>query len=96
MALDFKGDTDRVREEFDGLSKPTQVFVAVLVALGIILGFLLGGALGYGTAVEELDESCIEYEDDRYCLDDGAADLDDPADEATEPDDEADELDDDV
>ena len=71
MAIDIKGDTDRVREEFDGLSKPTQIFVAVLVALGIILGFLLGGALGYGAAVEELDENCIEYEDERYCLDDG-------------------------
>ena len=68
MALDIKGDTNRVREEFDGLTKPTQVFVAVLVALGIVLGFLLGGALGYGTAVEELDDTCIEYEGDRYCL----------------------------
>jgi hypothetical protein len=68
MAVDIKGDTDRVREEFDGLSTPTQVFVAVLVALGIIIGFLLGGALGYGAAVEEIDENCIEYEDEQYCL----------------------------
>jgi hypothetical protein len=79
MALDIKGDTDRVREEFDGLSKQTQVFVAVLVALGIIVGFLLGGALGYGTAVEELDENCIEYEDDRYCLEGEGGEVEDDA-----------------
>jgi hypothetical protein len=79
MALDIKGDTDRVREEFDGLSKQTQVFVAVLVALGIVIGFLLGGALGYGTAVEELDQDCIEYEDDRYCLEGDATKVDEDA-----------------
>ncbi|HUH06351.1 MAG TPA: hypothetical protein VML96_00955 [Egibacteraceae bacterium] len=63
-------DTRRVREEFDGLSKPTQIFVAVLVALGIIVGLLLGAAIGYGVAVEEVEgRQCIEYEDTLYCAD---------------------------
>jgi hypothetical protein len=75
MALDIKGDTDRVREEFDGLSNPTQVFIWTLVGLGVIIGLLLGGAVGYGVAVEEVDGSdCIEHDDQLYCLEEGQAD----------------------
>lgn len=66
-------DARQVREEFDGLSKPTQIFVAVLVGLGIILGVLLGGAVGYGVAVEEVDgRQCIEHDGTLYCADEGA------------------------
>ena len=71
MALDLKGDTERVREEFDGLSNPTQVFVWCLVGLGVIIGLLLGGAVGYGVAVEDVDgRECIEHDDELYCLED--------------------------
>ncbi|CAN5281602.1 hypothetical protein BH23ACT9_BH23ACT9_03320 [soil metagenome] len=63
-------DTRIVREEFDAISKPTQVFIAVLVALGIILGVLLGGFIGYGIAVDEVDgRDCIEHQDTLYCAD---------------------------
>lgn len=66
-------DTRRVREEMDGLSKPTQIFVATLVGLGIVLGVLLGGFVGYGIAVEEVDgRDCIEHDGTLYCADDGA------------------------
>lgn len=67
-------DTRRVREEFDALSKPTQVFVATLVGLGILLGLVLGGAIAYGVAVEEVDgRDCIELEDTLYCADEASA-----------------------
>jgi len=67
-------DTQRVREEFDRLSTPTQVFISVLVGLGVIVGVLLGGAIGYGVAVEEIDgRSCIRYEDRTYCIDEVAS-----------------------
>lgn len=71
MALDIKGDTDRVRQEFDGLSNATQVFIWTLVGLGVIVGLLLGGAIGYGVSVEEIDgRDCIEHDGQRYCADD--------------------------
>jgi hypothetical protein len=83
MALDIKGDTDRVREEFDGLSNPTQVFIWTLVGLGVVIGLLLGGAITYGVAVEEVDgRDCIEYEDELYCLDQDGPTDDGDADEA--------------
>jgi hypothetical protein len=67
-------DTNRVREEFDGLSTPTQVFVAVLVALGILLGVVLGGMIGYGISVEEVEgRDCIEHDDRLFCAEDGEA-----------------------
>jgi hypothetical protein len=70
MAIDIKRDTDTVRREFDAISKPTQVFIAVLVALGVIVGLLLGGAVGYGVAVEEVDgRDCIEHDGTLYCAD---------------------------
>lgn len=72
MALDLRGDTDRVREEFDGLSNPTQVFIWCLVGLGVVIGLLLGGVVAYGVTVEEIDGTdCIEHEDALYCLEDG-------------------------
>jgi hypothetical protein len=74
MAFDIKGDTDRVRDEFDNLSNPTQVFIWTLVGLGVVIGLLLGGAVAYGVAVDEVDgRDCIEHEDTLYCADDGAA-----------------------
>jgi hypothetical protein len=73
MAVDIKGDTDRVREEFDNLSTPTQVFIWSLVGLGVIIGLLLGGAVAYGIAAEEVDgRECIELDDTLYCEDTGA------------------------
>ena len=74
MANPIAEDTNRVREEFDGLSKPTQVFVAALVALGILLGVVLGGMLGYGIAVEEVEgRDCIEHDDRLFCAEEDAA-----------------------
>jgi hypothetical protein len=66
----IRNDYETVKTEFDGLSTPTQIFIATLVGLGILLGVVLGGWLGYGIAVEEHENrDCIEYEDDWYCLD---------------------------
>ena len=71
MAIDIKSDTTQVKEEFEGLSNSTQVFVWCLVGLGVVIGLLLGGAVAYGVAVEEIDgRDCIEYEDELYCADD--------------------------
>jgi hypothetical protein len=68
MAVDIKGDTERVKNEFDNLSTPTQVFIWSLVGLGVIIGLLLGGAVAYGIAVEEVDgQDCIELDDTLYC-----------------------------
>jgi hypothetical protein len=65
-------DTRRVREEFDGLSRPTQVFIAILVALGIILGMLLGGMIGYGISVDEIEgRDCIEHDGRLFCAEEG-------------------------
>lgn len=65
-------DTRVVREEFDAISTPTQVFIAVLVALGIVIGLLIGLWL----AVEPLDEGdppqTIEWDDNTYQLQSGA------------------------
>jgi hypothetical protein len=73
MANPVIEDTNRVREEFDGLSRPTQIFVATLVAIGIVVGLLLGGAIGYGIAVEEVEgRDCIEHDDRLFCAENGA------------------------
>jgi hypothetical protein len=70
----IKDDTRVVKEEFDGLSTPTQVFVAVLCGLSLIVGLLLGGVIGYNISVDEVDgRDCIEHEDTLYCADEGAA-----------------------
>jgi hypothetical protein len=70
-------DTRVVKEEFDAISTPTQVFIAVLVALGIVIGVLLGLWL----AVEEIEEGdpppVIEWDDNTYRLEDGAGAPDD-------------------
>ncbi len=64
----IRDDTRQVKEELDGLSRSTQIFIACLVGLGVILGLVLGGAIGYGIAVEEVDgRDCIEHEDTLYC-----------------------------
>ena len=75
MALpSFKEDTNQVREEFDGLSTSTQVFVASLVVIGVLLGLVLGGLVGYGISVEEVEgRDCIEHEDTLYCADEEAS-----------------------
>jgi hypothetical protein len=66
----IKDDTRRVKDEFDGLSTPTQVFVAVLCALSLILGLVLGGVIGWNISVDEVDgRDCIEHEDTLYCAD---------------------------
>ncbi|MEX2504942.1 MAG: hypothetical protein WD378_08830 [Egicoccus sp.] len=70
MAVDFKSDTDRVKQEFDDLSNATQVFIWSLVGLGVIVGLLLGGAIGYGVSVEEIEgRDCIEHDGQQYCAD---------------------------
>jgi hypothetical protein len=64
----IKDDTRKVKDEFDGLSTPTQVFVAVLCALSLILGLVLGGVIGWNISVDEVDgRDCIEHEDTLYC-----------------------------
>jgi hypothetical protein len=91
MAVDIKGDTDRVREEFDGLSNATQVFIWTLVGLGVVIGLLLGGAIAYGVAVEEVDgRDCIELDDTLYCAEDGAAAGTTDTDTTTDTDEDAD------
>jgi hypothetical protein len=66
----FKDDTAQVKDEFEGLSNSTQIFVWALVGIGVLIGLLLGGAVAYGVAVEEVDgRDCIEYEGDSYCAD---------------------------
>jgi hypothetical protein len=90
MAVDIKGDTEQVKNEFDNLSTPTQVFIWSLVGLGVIIGLLLGGAIAYGIAVEEVDgRDCIELDDTLYCEDQGAATgaTDDTTDDAGDADD---------
>jgi hypothetical protein len=83
----FGDDTRQVKEEYEGLSNSTQVFVWCLVGLGVVIGLLLGGAVAYGIAVEEVDgRDCIEYEDDLYCLDEGGAPDDAAGDDAAEDD----------
>ena len=100
----FKEDTARTKEEFEGLSNSTQVFVWSLVAIGVLVGLLLGGVVAYGVAVEEHEgRDCIEYEDEWYCIGDEAdeaeaeddADADD-ADDADADDADVDEGDDDA
>jgi hypothetical protein len=61
-------DTRQVKEEYEGLSNSTQIFIWAMVSLGVIVGLLIGGAIGFGIAVEEVDgRDCIEYEDELYC-----------------------------
>jgi hypothetical protein len=75
-------DTRQVKEEFEGLSNSTQVFVWSMVAIGVLIGLLLGGIVAYGVAVEEHEgRDCIEYEDQWYCLDDEAAELEEAEDD---------------
>ena len=66
----FKEDTEQVKDEFEGLSNSTQIFIWSMVGLGIVIGVLIGGFVGYGIAVDEVDgRQCIEYEDTLYCAD---------------------------
>jgi hypothetical protein len=65
--VDIKQDTRQVREEFDAISKPTQIFIACLVGLGIIVGALLAGLIGYGYAEVDGRDGCIERRDTVYC-----------------------------
>lgn len=79
----IQDDTRLVKQEYEGLSNSTQVFIWSMVAIGVLIGLLLGGAIAYGVAVEEIDgRECIEYEDELYCADDAAAgaESDDPDD----------------
>jgi hypothetical protein len=70
----FKEDTETTKQEFEGLSNSTQIFVWSLVAIGVLLGLVLGGAVAYGVAVEEHEgRDCIEYEDTWYCAGDEAS-----------------------
>ncbi len=71
----FKDDTTQVKDEFEGLSNSTQIFIWALIGIGVLIGVLLGGAIAYGVTVDEVDgRDCIEHEDDFYCADDEAAD----------------------
>ncbi len=64
----FKDDTRTVKEEFEAISTPTQVFIWALVGLGVVVGVLVGAFAGVGIAVEEVEgRDCIEYDDVLYC-----------------------------
>ncbi len=65
---DLKEDTRVVKEEFDAISTPTQIFIAVLVALGIILGTLLGMWLAVQPIGEGDPPPQIEWNDNTYTL----------------------------
>lgn len=66
----LKQDTEQVKQEFEGLSNATQVFIWSLVGLGVVIGLLIGAAIGYGVSVEDVDgRPCIEYDGTRYCAD---------------------------
>jgi hypothetical protein len=68
----IKDDTRLVKDEFEGLQTPTQVFIAALCGLALIAGLLLGGVIGYNISVEEVDgRDCIEHDDRTFCADDG-------------------------
>ncbi len=68
----IQDDTRVVREEFDAISTPTQVFIAVLVALGIVIGVLLGLWLAVAPQDEADPPQTIEWDDNVYSLDAGA------------------------
>jgi hypothetical protein len=71
---DIKTDSRQVKDEFEGLSNSTQIFIWAMVAIGVLIGLLLGGALAYGVVVEEHEgRDCIEYQDEWYCAGDEAA-----------------------
>jgi hypothetical protein len=42
----FKEDSKQVKEEFEAISTPTQIFIWSLVALGLVIGFLIGDMVG--------------------------------------------------
>lgn len=66
----FKEDTTAVKNEYEGLSNSTQIFIWSLVGLGVVIGVLIGGFTGYNIAVEEVEgRDCIEHEDVLYCAD---------------------------
>lgn len=70
----FQEDTRQVKEEFEAISTPTQVFIWALVGLGVVVGVLIGAFAAVGIVVDEVDgRDCIEYEDELYCAGDGAA-----------------------
>ncbi len=90
----IKDDTNNVKEEFEGLSNSTQVFVWSLVGIGVIIGVLIGAIAAVGIVVDEVDGvDCIEYEDELYCAETAApgdaddADAPDDADNADDADD---------
>jgi hypothetical protein len=64
----LQDDTRQVKEEFDAISTPTQIFIATLVALGVVIGVLVGLWL----AVDPLDDAdppqAIEWDDNTYTL----------------------------
>jgi uncharacterized membrane protein len=63
-------DTAHVKEEFEGLSNATQIFIWSLVGLGVVIGVLIGGFVGFGIAVDEVDgRDCIEHDEVLYCAD---------------------------
>jgi hypothetical protein len=77
----LQDDTRQVKEEFDAISTPTQVFIAALVGLGICLGVLLG----LWFAVEKIEEGqgdapapVIEWDGNTYRLDEGGPEGDSP------------------
>ncbi len=65
--VDLKEDTRLVREEFDAISTPTQVFIATLVCLGVLVGLVLARAIGFGVDEADRPGDCITFRDKVYC-----------------------------
>ena len=66
----FSDDTATVKNEYEGLSNSTQIFIWSLVGLGVVIGVLIGGLTGYNIAVDEVDgRDCIEHDGVLYCAD---------------------------
>lgn len=71
----LQDDTRKVKEEFEAISTPTQVFIWSLVGLGVIIGVLIGAFAAVGIVVDDVEgRQCIEYDDQLYCAEDEPAD----------------------
>lgn len=61
-------DTRQVKEEFEAISTPTQVFIVAMMALTFIVGLLVAKATDFGITVEQVNgQECIEHDERQFC-----------------------------